>query len=82
MIYHDSIKLMDSRTLAKQIEDLSEGKQYLKDANKWEQIRKNNFLRYYNGKITAKEYAEKQRILIDNVLSNIDENYISENLPF
>lgn len=82
MIYHDSIKLLDNRTLGKQIEDLSEGKQYLKEANKWEQIRKNNMKNYFNGKLTAKEYAEKQRTLIDNVLSNIDNCFISDNLPF
>ena len=85
MITENNIKLNDSRTLSKQIEDLSEGFYYLMNASKWESIRLNNQEKYYSGKIGAKEFAEKQRLLIRNVLSDIEKNTIyssTDELPF
>ena len=85
MIYENSIKLMDNRTFEKQVEDLSEGMYYLKDSDKWERQRKNNFNLYFNGKITAKEYTSRSVQLIRNVVSNIEKNTCfgsTEKFPF
>lgn len=82
MIYEDSIKLISEKSLCEQIEELSEGRYYLKDKNKWKNQRKTLQENYYSGKISGKQYSEKARILIQNVLSNIDKVFISEDLPF
>ncbi len=84
MIYEDSIKLMSKKSLCEQIEELSEGRMYLKDKDKWERQRRNLQDRLYSGKINSKEYSKKSRLLIQNILSNLDTVYISkdENLPF
>ena len=82
MIYENDINLLSKKSLCEQIEELSEGRYYLKDKNKWENQRKTLQENYYSGKITGKQYSEKARILIQNVLSNIDKVFISEYLPF
>ena len=82
MICEWNISLLSKKSLSEQIEELSEGKYYLKDKNKWENQRKIIQDDYYSGKISGKQYSEKARILIQNVLSNIDKVFISDNLPF
>lgn len=82
MIYENDINLLSKKSLCEQIEELSDEKMYLKDKNKWENQRKTLQENYYSGKITGKQYSEKARILIQNVLSNIDKVFISEYLPF
>lgn len=82
MIYDWNISLLSKKSLYEQIDELSEGRYYLKDKNKWENQRKTLQDNYYSGKITGKQYSEKARILIHNVLSNIDKVFISEDLPF
>lgn len=82
MIYDWNISLLSKKSLSEQIEELTEGRYYLKDKNKWESQRKTLQENYYSGKITGKQYSKEARILIQNVLSNIDKVFISENLPF
>jgi len=82
MIYDWNISLLSKKSLCEQIEELSEGRLYLKNKDKWENQRKILQENYYSGKISGKQYSEKARILIQNVLSNIDKVFISENLPF
>ena len=82
MIYLNDINLMSNELLKDQIDILTEGKYYLDQASKFEEQRRKLKERFYNGKLTTKEYSDKARILIENVLSNIDKVYISENLPF
>ncbi len=82
MIYDWNISLLSKKSLCEQIEELSDGKMYLKDKNKWQNQRKTLQENYYSGKIIGKQYSEKARILIQNVLSNIDKVFISEYLPF
>ena len=82
MIYFNDINLMSNELLKDQIDRLTEGKYYLDQASKFEEQRRKLKERFYNGKITTKEYSDKAKILIENVLSNIDKVYISENLPF
>lgn len=82
MITFYDIKMMGKDSLPKQIEKLSEGKYYLNNGEKWEKQREELNNKYYNGKINIKEYEKKSLILIENVLSNIIENYNFENLPF
>lgn len=82
MIYENDINLLSSETLRDQVDRLTEGRYYLDEAPKFEAQRKNLKERFYNGKISSKEYSEKARILIQNVLGNIDKVYISEDLPF
>ncbi len=84
MIYEDNIKINDSRTFAKQVEDLSEGRYYLMNPDKWEKQRIANKEKYYNGKINIKEYTHLSVQLIRNVISNIEKETIfgSSELPF
>lgn len=82
MIYLNDINLMSNELLKDQIDRLTEGKYYLDQASKFEEQRRKLKERFYNGKLTTKEYSNKARILIENILSNIDKVYISENLPF
>lgn len=82
MIYSWDISLLSEKSLFEQIEELTEGRYYLKDKNKWENQRKTLKENYYSGKITGKQYSKEASILINKVLSNIDKVFISENLPF
>ena len=84
MIYENDINLLSNETLRNQVDRLSEGYYYLDEAPKFEAQRKSLKERLYNGKITSKEYSEKARILIQNILGNIDKVYRTseEELPF
>ena len=84
MIYENNININDSRTFAKQVEDLTEGRYYLMNPDKWEKQRINLKERYYNGKIGIKEYTSSCVQLIRNVVSNIEKEVIfaSSELPF
>ena len=85
-IYRDSIKLIDySKTLAKQIEDLSEGKLYLRNDKKLEHERETLRHEYNSGKFTIKEYTLKCHQLIEKILDNVDKNKVyssTDTLPF
>ena len=85
--YEEAVKINDIYTegLKRKVQEIEGAKEiikYLKDKNKWENQRKTLQENYYSGKITGKQYSEKARILIQNVLSNIDKVFISEYLPF
>ena len=84
MIHEIDINLLSKKSLCEQIEELSEGRMYLKNSSKWENQRKKNWERFYSGKINSKEYARISRILISNILDEIDTVYITpdEELPF
>lgn len=82
MIYDWNISLLSKKSLCEQIEELSEGRYYLKDKNKWENQRINLREKFYSGKLNTKDYSHKSRILIQNVLDDIDTVFISDNLPF
>ena len=71
MIYEWNINLLSKESLCEQIQNLSEGKLYLKNKDK-----------FYSGKLNTKDYSHKSRILIQNVLDDIDTVFISDNLPF
>ena len=82
MITFYDIKIWSKDSLPKQIEKLSNGKYYLNDGEKWEKQRIELNSKYFNAEINIKEFEKKSIILIENVLSNIIENYNFENLPF
>ena len=82
MIYEWNINLLSKESLCEQIENLSEGRLYLKNKDKWENQRINLRDKFYSGKLNTKDYSHKSRILIQNVLGDIDTVFISDNLPF
>ena len=75
MIYEWNINLLSKESLCEQIENLSEGRLYLKNKDNLRD-------KFYSGKINTKDYSHKSRILIQNVLDDIDTVFISDNLPF
>lgn len=85
MIYFNNIDLNSNKTLEEQIEELSNGDYYLKNAQKIENRRIKNKEKLYNGKINLHDYAKESRLIIDEVLLNIEkEEYFgsTDNLPF
>ena len=85
MIRFTDLNINSEKTLEDQVEELSNGTYYLKNAKKFEN--KRNYIKseFYSGRLSIQDYSKLARNLINEVLSNIEkEEYFgsTDKLPF